>query len=183
VVDALGKHIDSNCMQQTISSLLFFLKALFIWINQRDGADALIDFFTEPSYLQTIENLCPWLLRYYAAFVVLSPLKRKNNLPNLLNELNAMSYLYSDPMTEFLRSLYDHFDFNEAQLKLKECQKLMKSDFFLQLFADHFMAEARILICEMYCAINRQVDLTLLSGEHIEMIGMSWLKESFSVCA
>jgi len=59
--------------------------------------------------------------------------------------LDALSYQYSDPMTQFLDSLFDQFDFDAAQLKLKECQ------------------QARMLICEMYCTINRKVDLVMLA--------------------
>jgi len=77
--------------------------------------------------------------------------------------LDALSYQYSDPMTQFLDSLFDQFDFDAAQLKLKECQQLVKNDFFLQKFADKFMHEARMLICEMYCTINRKVDLVMLA--------------------
>lgn len=141
---------------------------LFVHINQRDGADALVDFFSEKVYLQTIENLCPWLLRYYAAFVILSPNRRRTQLRNVLQEIQSMSYQYSDPITEFLQSLYNEFDFDEAQLKLVECQELVKADFFLQIFIDKFMHEARVMICEMYCTINRRVDLHMLS-EKLQM--------------
>lgn len=136
---------------------------LFVFVNQRDGVDALAGLFTERPYLQAMENLCPWLLRYLTAAVILSPAKRRTMLRELLKEIKAMSYLYSDPMTLFLDSLFDQFDFDEAQIKLQECQKLVKNDFFLQIFADKFMHEARMLICEMYCAINRRVDLTMLA--------------------
>ena len=80
---------------------------LFVHINQRDGADALVDFFSEKSYLQTLENLCPWLLRYYAAFVILSPNRRRTQLREILQEIHSMGYQYSDPITEFLQSLYE----------------------------------------------------------------------------
>ena len=136
---------------------------LFVHINQRDGVDALVDFFSEKVYLQTLENLCPWLLRYYTAFVILSANRRRTHLKDLLNEIQSMSYLYSDPITEFLESLYNQFDFDEAQQKLKECQDLVKSDFFLQIYAEKFMHEARVMICEMYCTINRRVDLVMLA--------------------
>jgi len=136
---------------------------LFILLSQRDGAEALADLFSEKPYLQTLENLCPWLLRYYTAAVILSPSRRRTHLRDLLREIKAMSYQYSDPMTQFLDSLFDQFDFDAAQLKLKECQQLVKNDFFLQKFADKFMHEARTLICEMYCTINRKVDLVMLA--------------------
>ena len=137
--------------------------ALFVMLNQRDGFDLLADMFSEKAYLQTMENLCPWLLRYYTAAVVLSPTKRQKNLHSLLSEISSMSYQYSDPITQFLDSLYDQFDFDSAQVKLMECQSLVKHDYFLQIYADKFVREARILICEMYCTINRKVDLQMLS--------------------
>ena len=136
---------------------------LFVYMNQRDSHELLADFFSEKAYLQTMENLCPWLLRYYTAAVVLSPTRRRTGIRELLTEIQSMGYLYADPITQFLESLYTQFDFDAAQLKLKECQLLMKQDFFLQIFQDKFTHEARVLICEMYCAINRRVDLTMLS--------------------
>ena len=138
---------------------------LFVHTNRPDGVDALADLFTEKQYLQTMENLCPWLLRYYTAAVILSPSRRRNMLRDVLNEIQNFSYLYSDPITQFLESLYTQFDFDKAQLKLKECQELIKQDFFLQHFLDRFTEEARILICEMYCTINKNVDLTMLAGK------------------
>lgn len=137
--------------------------ALFVLLNQRDGVDALADLYSEKAYMQTLENLAPWLLRYYTAAVVLSPSRRRTMLRDVLNEISNMSYQYSDPITLFLESLYSNFDFDEAQIKLKECQELVKNDFFLQIYADKFMHEARMLICEMYCTINRKVDLTMLA--------------------
>lgn len=136
---------------------------LFVYINQREPHELLADFFSERNYLQTMENLCPWLLRYYTAAVVLSPARRRTGIRELLTEIQNMGYLYADPITQFLESLYTQFDFDAAQLKLKECQLLMKQDFFLQIFQEKFTHEARVLICEMYCAINRRVDLTMLS--------------------
>jgi translation initiation factor 3 subunit E len=137
---------------------------LFVYLNRgAEGVDALVDLFSDKAYLQTLENLCPWLLRYLSAAVILSPSKRHTKLRDLLAEISAMQYQYSDPITLFLGSLFDQFDFDEAQAKLKECQELVKNDFFLQIHASKFMHEARMLICEMYCAINRKLDLTMLA--------------------
>lgn len=139
--------------------------ALFVNINLPSGQEALADFFNEKPYLSTIENICPWLLRYYAAFVVLSPSRRKALLPQVLTEIQSMSYQYSDPMTQFLTLVYVDFDFDEAQNKLVECLALMKSDFFLQVYGDKFLREARLLICEVYCTINSRVDLVQLASQ------------------
>lgn len=137
--------------------------SLFVYLNQRDGMEALVDLFSERYYLQTLENLCPWLLRYYTVAIILSPIKRKTALKDILQEISSMSYLYSDPLTQFLDSLFDAFDFDIAQVKLQECSKLVKNDFFLQAHADKFMHEARMLITEMYCTVHRSVDLRMLA--------------------
>jgi hypothetical protein len=93
-----------------------------------------------PSLHQTLENLCPWLLRYYGAAVILSPNKRHTKLRDLLGEISAMSYLYQDPITLFLGSLFDQFDFDEAQIKLRECQELVSFLFYCRRFACAFIA-------------------------------------------
>ncbi len=139
--------------------------SLFVHTNRADGVDSLADLFAERPYATTMENLCPWLLRYYTAAVILSPSRRSSMLKDVLREIREFSYLYSDPITEFLESLYTHFDFDVAQRKLIECQNLIKQDFFLKNFSDKFTHEARVLICEMYCTISKRVDLTMLSSK------------------
>lgn len=138
---------------------------LLVYINQREGVDSLTEFFSNKVYLQALENLCPWLLRYYTAFIILSPNSRRNKLRDVLREIESLSHTYSDPITEFLSSLFTQFDFDNAQIKLKECQELIKNDFFLQIYADSFMKQARLLICEMYCTINRNVDIVMLADK------------------
>eukprot|EP01031_Cornospumella_fuschlensis_P044625 gene44625-54570_t len=96
--------------------------ALFVYLNQQNGIDALYDLFTERLYLQCLENLCPWLLRYYTVAFILSPHRRRSGVHDILNEISSLAYMYSDPITEFLASLFDAFDFDIAQVKLAECQ-------------------------------------------------------------
>jgi translation initiation factor 3 subunit E len=137
---------------------------LFVHFNQRDGTDAHADFFAEPVYLQTLENLCPWMLRYFTVAVIISH-RRKTTLKDVLSEIKQMKYLYSDPITEFVESLYSEFDFDEAQRRLKTCQAIIENDFFLQIHAAKFMQQARLLICEVYCTIYRNVDLGVLADK------------------
>jgi translation initiation factor 3 subunit E len=141
--------------------------SLFVFSNQRDGHDSHYEFFSEKIYIQTIENLCPWMLRYYSLSIIIGN-KKKTMMKELLNEIQSLSHLYSDPITEFVEALYDRYDFNEALVKLKESHEILKHDFFMQIHADKFMHEAKLLICEVYCSINRRVDLKTLS-EKIEL--------------
>lgn len=139
--------------------------SLFVNINHREGPETLVELFSERNYLVTIENLCPWLLRYYAAFVVLSPARRRVILKDVIQEIQNMSYSYSDPITEFLTLLYVDFDFTGAQKKLTLCQSVLKQDFLLQIYTDKFMYEARMLICELYCSVNSRVDLVMMAEQ------------------
>jgi translation initiation factor 3 subunit E len=138
--------------------------ALFVYLNQREGTDTIVDLFLEPSFMQTVENLCPWLLRYFTVSIILTR-RRRSMITDVLNEIQSMKYMYSDPVTQFVESLFDSFDFDEAQSRLVDCKEMLKNDFFLNSYADKFMDEARLLICELYCALNRRVDLRMLSSK------------------
>jgi translation initiation factor 3 subunit E len=59
--------------------------------------------------------------------------------------------------------VFVQFDFDSAQKKLEECEKLVDNDFFLHIHRNQFMHEARMLICEMYCTIHSKVDLSMLA--------------------
>ena len=89
-------------------------------------------------------------------------------MKDLLLEIQSLSHEYSDPITQFVEALFDRFDFDEAQRKLKESQEIIRNDFFMQIHADKFMQEARLLICEVYCTINVRVDLSSLA-EKLEL--------------
>jgi len=41
--------------------------------------------------------------------------------------------------------------------------KVIMPNFYFQVFAKKFTEEARVLICEMYCTINRRIDLAMLA--------------------
>eukprot|EP01042_Synura_sphagnicola_P000173 gene173-174_t len=76
--------------------------------------------------------------------------------------------MYSDPITSFVVNLYENFDFEAAQKSLKDCHKVLSNDFFLQSSANKFVYEARLLLCEVYCTINRKVDIAVLA-EKLEL--------------
>ena len=136
---------------------------LLVFLNQRNGADALFDFYSEKGYLQAIENLCPWLIRYYTIAAIMST-KRRVIIRDVVNEIQATAYLHSDPVTQLVESIYERFDFAEAQTHLVDCVAMLKADFFLFSFADKFLHEARLVICEVYCGINRRVDIVTLAN-------------------
>ena len=136
---------------------------LFVHFTQKNSHDAYLE-FADRAYIQTMQNVCPWLLRYYAVAVLLSP-RRKSMLRDLLNEIQNMAYLYSDPILSFIVTLYDTFNIDETQVKLKEALALMKNDFFLCVHSQKFADLAKMLMCEMYCSMYSRVDLEVLADK------------------
>lgn len=142
--------------------------ALFVQFNggAKSGAtqatDPLENFLGDRYSLQAMENMCPWMLRYFAVSVILFN-RRKGAIDGLLRELRGMGYLYSDCFTEFMLAVYDRFDFKEARQHLAQCREVMSSDFFLHAFKDRFAQQARLVICEMTCLLNRSVDMATMA--------------------
>lgn len=81
-----------------------------------------------------------------------------------MNEVQSASYLYTDPVPQFFEALYDHFDLPSAQELAQKSFQLLKNDYFLRNYADKFMHQTRLLLCEVYCGINRRVEITTLSS-------------------
>mmetsp|Transcript_13314 Transcript_13314/g.44968 ORF Transcript_13314/g.44968 Transcript_13314/m.44968 type:complete len:459 (+) Transcript_13314:133-1509(+) len=133
--------------------------ALFIFFNKQGGTDDLLDFFLDQSNMQTVENCCPWLLRYFIAAVVLSRRRRAAMRGVVMGEIRQVSYMYTDAFCRFMTLLFDDFDFHAAQDMLLECERVARADFFLHAHADAFMDESKKLIFETFCQVHCEVDL------------------------
>eukprot|EP00297_Palpitomonas_bilix_P026293 CAMPEP_0113878004 /NCGR_PEP_ID=MMETSP0780_2-20120614/6425_1 /TAXON_ID=652834 /ORGANISM="Palpitomonas bilix" /LENGTH=154 /DNA_ID=CAMNT_0000864393 /DNA_START=241 /DNA_END=705 /DNA_ORIENTATION=- /assembly_acc=CAM_ASM_000599 len=72
-------------------------------------------------------------------------------------------FSYRDPITELLECLYVNFDFDAAQQKLRECEQVLKNDYFLSNCIDDFIENARFIIFETYCRIHRSMDISMLA--------------------
>uniref|UniRef100_A0AC34FAT7 Eukaryotic translation initiation factor 3 subunit E n=1 Tax=Panagrolaimus sp. ES5 TaxID=591445 RepID=A0AC34FAT7_9BILA len=139
--------------------------SLFIFFNLAKGRDDLIDLFlNQQAYLNTIQILCPHLLRYVSVSVVISKAKQKNSLKELMRVIDVERKNFSDPVTEFLSCLYLDYDFDAAQQKLRECEEVLANDFFLTALLDEFRENARLLIFEMFCRIHQCIGLDMLAN-------------------
>jgi hypothetical protein len=119
--------------------------------------------------------------RYYTCAAILSS-KRSYLIRDVLNEVQSVSYLYSDPLTQFMEALYDHFDLTSAQEFAQQSYQLLQKDFFLHSYADKFLHQTRLLICEVYCGINCRVEIQTLSSilQLNEMETEKWIAEMIS---
>ncbi len=140
--------------------------SLFPLFNFDAARDTILDLFFSPTYINTIQTSCPWILRYLAAAVISNRGRNRNSGPyqkylkDLVRIVKQENYEYSDPVTDFVKALYIDFDFEEAQKRLLEAGELLRSDFFLAATADAFVDSARHLISESYCKIHQRIDIT-----------------------
>ncbi|ESK85276.1 eukaryotic translation initiation factor 3 subunit [Moniliophthora roreri MCA 2997] len=148
--------------------------SLFVYFNHPQGRSLLLETFLSPTYLNTIQTSCPWILRYLAAAAIIStPTPSSNSIPLSSRVKNAVreivkviqmeGYQYSDPVTEFLMQLHVEFDFEAAQKELGKAEKVVADDFFLGDFRDEFLESARCLVSEAYCRIHQRIDIGDLS--------------------
>ena len=136
--------------------------SLFVFFNHPNGRNGIIELFMNDKYLNAIQTSCPHVLRYLATAVITNKRKR-NVLRDIVKVIRQESYTYKDPITEFLECLYLNFDFETAQAKLKECEKVLDNDFFLVACCDEFLENARLFIFETYCRIHECIDISMLA--------------------
>jgi translation initiation factor 3 subunit E len=163
--------------------------SMFVFFNLKDptadGCSMLVDFclrsgenYRDNEYLQAIQVNCPWLLRYLTAAVIScgsgsstsKDWSTRNVLRDLVKVIQHEKAVYSDPITEFVEALHVDFNFDAAQEKLKECEVVLRNDFFFNLGSDNgeafianFIEKARSLIFETFCQIHSKVDISNLA--------------------
>lgn len=160
-------HCAGTAVEQLQQRTWLIHWSLFVFFNHDKGRDGIIDMFLQAAYLNTIQTTCPHILRYLTTAVITNK-RRRNVLKDLVRVIEQEAYRYQDPITEFLECLYIHFDFDAAQTKLRECEKVLSVDFFLVSCRDEFIENARLFIFETYCRIHQCISIAML-GEKLNM--------------
>ena len=186
-IDAVKASIESMVSSNQMTPLKALSQrtwllhwALFVYWNNssKGGLEQLVELFHTERYKQAITTNAPHLLRYLTAAVLLckrritkraaagSSSEARRLMKNLINVMQDSEY--TDPIVEFVNCLCVKFDFESAQTKLEECEKVLNADFFLCRQTDLFMEEARVFVFENYCRIHNKIDLTAL-GKKLAM--------------
>ncbi|KAI0224241.1 Eukaryotic translation initiation factor 3 subunit E [Lamellibrachia satsuma] len=166
-LNRLKDVIESNTMAtplQLLEQRTWLIHwSLFVFFNHPKGRDLIIEMFLgQPPYLNAIQTMSPHILRYLTTAVITNKRKR-HVLKDLVNIIQQESYTYRDPITEFLECLYVNFDFDGAQQKLRECEKVLVNDFFLVACLDDFIENARLLIFETFIRIHQCISISMLA--------------------
>lgn len=69
-----------------------------------------------------MQTVCPHLLRYVTALVIVHQRQRSDALKALITLLRQEGHNLTDPIVQFFLSLYEEFDFDKAQQHLKACE-------------------------------------------------------------
>lgn len=93
--------------------------ALFVFFLNPNVRASYFEWFNE-RYLNVVQMTCPHILRYLAASVIY----KRANVEDIIRIIEQEKYQYCDPVTQFLEALYINVDFDEAEEKLKECEKV-----------------------------------------------------------
>ncbi|KIM56914.1 hypothetical protein SCLCIDRAFT_131622 [Scleroderma citrinum Foug A] len=169
----LSSSVEPAALTQLHSRTWLVHWSLFVYFNHPQGRTLLLETFMSPTYLNTIQTSCPWILRYIAAAAILSrksttggsntSTRVRNSIREVVKVIQMEEYQYQDPVTSFLKELYVEFDFEAAQRELTLAEKVVGDDFFLGEFREEFLDNARYLISEAYCRIHQRIDIGDLS--------------------
>jgi len=163
VMDLIDNKDRPSHLEQLQQRTWLLHWSLFIFAFSKESRDSVVDFMLQPRCLEAIQINSPWLLRYLTAGVVAH--KRRRSLIRDLNKiLKQEKPVYQDPLTEFVESLSVQFDFDVAEVKLRESEGLLSRDFFLyDSVHECFMERARVFMFETYCRIHQNVDISYLA--------------------
>eukprot|EP00823_Brevimastigomonas_motovehiculus_P002953 TRINITY_DN1772_c0_g1_i1.p1 TRINITY_DN1772_c0_g1~~TRINITY_DN1772_c0_g1_i1.p1 ORF type:complete len:462 (-),score=84.57 TRINITY_DN1772_c0_g1_i1:48-1394(-) len=160
--DTIDQRITTPSLVQLQERTWLIHWSLFIFFRIENGPDHLLDFFLQDRLLNAIQTTCPHILRYLTAAVIIHK-RRKTSLRDIVKAISQEREVYSDPLTEFLRSLYSEFDFDTAHKRLKEAEQLCLQDYFLAEIKDLLMDQARQFVFETYARTHQCIDMSLLA--------------------
>lgn len=162
--EAIDREMTASPLAQLTHRTWLSHWALFVFFNHESGRNAIIDLLFQDRWMNAIQTNAPHLLRYLAAAVIVNK-RRRNMLKDLVRVIQSESHAYRDPVTEFVECLFVEFDFEGAQQKLRECDEVLKNDFFLVGCREEFVERARHFIFETYCRIHQCIDVRMLADK------------------
>lgn len=169
--EVIDKRVFTEHLQQLQQRTWLIHWSLFVWFSFENGLSLMTEFFFSDKLLNTIQTNCPHILRYLAVAAIINK-RRKNQLKDVIRLLIQEKGAHSDPITEFLLAVETEFDFETAHKKLKECEIVVSTDFFLDQnnVGQDFMKSARLLMFETYCRVHKCIDINEL-GSRLDIQG------------
>ncbi len=160
-------HTDDAALAQLQSRCWILHWSLFVYFKHPQGRTLLLETFLSPTYLNTIQASCPWILRYLTSAAILArksssggslSSKARQSLKDVVKVIQMEEYQYSDPVTNFVKE-YMSTSISKRAAGIEQALQVISDDFFLNEFKDDFLDNARYLISEAYCRIHQRIDI------------------------
>jgi len=152
--------VDHVTQLQQRTWLLHWSLFLLFNLKEEKEQNAIIEFYFQDKYLNTIQLNAPHILRYLTAALVA---RRNHDLKDIIRVLKQERESYSDPITEFVLLLLVEFDFKNITQNLRLCEKVLKNDVFLAAIASEFLESAHLLVFETYSRIHHTINIDTLA--------------------
>jgi translation initiation factor 3 subunit E len=163
-IQNLRDHLDQSGTSVARATLLHY--SLFTYFKRVGAAqlflEHVIDFSTYV-YANTVQIVCPYLLRYLAAAAILMR-KKRSVLKKVAKMAEQEAHAYSDSFTQFLVSVTE-LDFPTANECLKKLAVEAETDFFLKEHKEDLIKAARMMVYEDYLRVHRTVSIPAVAAQ------------------
>jgi translation initiation factor 3 subunit E len=125
--------------------------------QQQKPDHLLVDWvLNNPTLLQTLQSVCPHLLRYLAAsaLAVRSAKRREPYVMQVAQICQLCESSYSDDLTRFIVALYVNCSVHASQPHVHACISSIRKDYFLNKCADEVIDAMRTAFCESWFRLH-----------------------------
>ncbi|KAK5140430.1 eukaryotic translation initiation factor 3 subunit E, partial [Oleoguttula sp. CCFEE 6159] len=111
IKDSIDARLFNKPLQQLQQRTWLIHWSLFPFFNHEPAREKLTELFFSPTYINTIQTACPWILRYLVAAVITNRNRSRNigayhkQLKDLIRIIKQEGYEYNDPLTDFVKAL------------------------------------------------------------------------------
>jgi len=159
IVEARAFANPTTQLQQRTWMLHWLLPLFF---NSPESRQQLLEIYQHEKTWQVVQTSCPHLLRY---IIVASVISKRRFPKEIVKMVDQESYVYSDPITKFIETLYGPTDFEGAEAQLTLCASVLDNDPYLHLVKNEFLEASRLLIFELFCKLHNCIDTRLLASK------------------
>jgi len=157
--------------------------SLFFSFRTEQGIQEFLDLTQEERYRQTLQNGCPWVIRYIILAVLALKHKHVESLKDIQRLVFIESYQYQDPTTEFVTALLKNFQFNKAEIILEDISSILSTDYFIpDEIKGMVLKNSREMIWKYFLSVHSVCKLGFLAEKlHVDIgEAENWTREILS---
>ena len=138
-------HVSAKEDVSDLSKQWLIHRSLFVFFKHPERRSIIDMFLYQKDYLKIIRKHCCFILRYFVSAAIIGKWQ-KEKLKDLKPVIEGSSTPhYKDPIIDLWSLCFRH-EHDQAEQKLKECESVLRNDFFLSNFVNDFMEQGSHLI-------------------------------------